>query len=88
MCTYDECLSVLHTYNIKRHLPGPEAVRALLPSLLLLLWFSLPSISHLSLSYIVIASFLNEKKIDNNAYVSHTTSATHTIEYDHIIKHT
>ena len=34
-----QCLCVLHTYNIKRHLPGPEAILALLPSLLLLLCF-------------------------------------------------
>lgn len=36
-----QSLCALHTYNIKRHLPGPEAVLALLPSLLLFLWFAL-----------------------------------------------
>lgn len=44
------CLCVLHRCNIKRHLPGPEAVLALLPSLSLLLWFisllSHPSLLH------------------------------------------
>lgn len=48
-------LCVLHTYNIKRHLPGPEAVLALLPSLPLLLWFMLLLCLPSPFSYIVIA---------------------------------
>lgn len=71
------CLCVLHTYNIKRHLPGPEAVLALLPSLLLLLWFIFSPPSLIPFSYIVIAE---EWSCIHLRHTSHTV-------YDHMIKH-
>lgn len=65
---------VLHTYNIKRHLAGPEAVLALLPSLLLLLWWISSSTSHPShpsLLLLLWAYFMQKINISNIHYTQY-----------------